>query len=138
MAMGFAAPVPAMSGAEPCTGSYSDFRRPVFASGAPSEADGSMPSEPVSIAATSESTSPNRLSVTITSYCFGQRTSCMAQLSASTCSSCTPGYSAAWMRVTTSFHSTPVFITLRFSAEDTLLRRVFARSKATRAMRSIS
>ena len=46
-----------------------------------------MPSEPVSMAATSDSTSPNRLSVTITSYCLGQRTSCMAQLSASTCSS---------------------------------------------------
>jgi hypothetical protein len=38
---------------------------------APSEADGSMPSEPVSIAAISESMSPNRLSVTMTSNCFG-------------------------------------------------------------------
>jgi hypothetical protein len=59
----------------------------LLGSGAPSEADGSMPSEPVSMAATSESMSPNRLSVTITSNCLGQRTSCMAQLSASTCSS---------------------------------------------------
>ena len=30
-----------------------------------------MPSEPVSIAATSDSMSPNRLSVTMTSNCFG-------------------------------------------------------------------
>src|SRR6188474_2040321 len=50
VASGLAASLPAMSGAEPCTGSYSALRRP-SASGAPSEADGSMPSEPVSIAA---------------------------------------------------------------------------------------
>ena len=41
-----------------------------------------MPSEPVSIAAASDRMSPKRLSVTITSNCFGLRTSCMAQLSA--------------------------------------------------------
>ena len=41
-----------------------------------------MPSEPVSMAAQSESMSPNRLSVTMTSNCLGRRTSCMAQLSA--------------------------------------------------------
>ena len=41
-------------------------------------------------------------------------------------------------RVTTSFQSTPVFMTLRFSIEVTLLRRLRASSKATRAMRSIS
>ena len=71
MAIGLAMPLPAMSGAEPCTGSYSALRLPVLGSGAPSEADGSMPSEPVSIAATSDSMSPNRLSVTITSNCLG-------------------------------------------------------------------
>ena len=48
-----------------------------------------MPSEPVSIAATSDSMSPNRLSVTMTSNCFGQRTSCMPSASASWCSSST-------------------------------------------------
>ena len=48
------------------------------------------------------------------------------------------GYSCAWTRVTTSFHSTPVFITLRFSADATFLRRVRASSKATRATRRIS
>src|SRR5882672_11125306 len=63
-----------MSGAEPCTGSNSDFRFLVLTSISPSEADGSMPSEPVSIAAISESMSPNRLSVTMTSNCFGHFT----------------------------------------------------------------
>ena len=42
-----------------------------FASFSPSEADGSMPIEPVACAASSDSTSPNRLSVTMTSNCFG-------------------------------------------------------------------
>ena len=50
--------------------------------GAPSEADGSIPREPVSIAAQSDRMSPKRLSVTITSNCFGQRTSCMPPASA--------------------------------------------------------
>jgi hypothetical protein len=67
-----------------CTGSYSALRcRSLRIGVAPSEADGSMPSEPVSIAAMSDSMSPNRLSVTITSNCFGQRTSCMPPASAS-------------------------------------------------------
>src|SRR5579872_2599176 len=72
MAIGLAMPLPAMSGAEPCTGSYMALRRLVFGSISPSEADCSMPSEPVSIAATSDSMSPNRLSVTMTSNCIGQ------------------------------------------------------------------
>ncbi len=55
----------------------------VLGSWSPSEAEGSMPSEPVSIAATSDSMSPNRLSVTMTSNCLGQRTSCMPSASAS-------------------------------------------------------
>ena len=80
-AIGLALPWPAMSGAEPWTGSYMALRRP-DASGAPSEAEGNMPSEPVSMAAQSDRMSPNRLSVTMTSNCLGRRTSCMAQLSA--------------------------------------------------------
>ena len=47
-----------------------------------SEAEGSMPREPVSIAAQSDRMSPKRLLVTITSNCLGLRTSCIAQLSA--------------------------------------------------------
>ena len=41
-----------------------------------------MPIEPVSMAAQSLKRSPNRLSVTITSNCFGLRTSSIAQASA--------------------------------------------------------
>ena len=97
-----------------------------------------MPSEPVSIAAMSDSMSPNRLSVTMTSNCFGHFTRFMPPESASWCSSLTSLYSRSCTAVTTSFHSTPDFMTLRFSIEVTLLRRLRARSKATRAMRSIS
>ena len=75
VASGFARFLPAMSGALPWLGSY----RPL-----PDEfndADGSMPIEPVSIAASSERMSPNMLPVTITSKDFGARTSCIAALS---------------------------------------------------------
>ena len=41
----------------------------------------------VIMAASSDSMSPNRLSVTMTSNCLGQRTSCMPPASASMCSS---------------------------------------------------
>ena len=67
------------------------------ASGAPSEAEGSMPSEPVSIAAASDRMSPKRLSVTITSNCLGLRTSCIAQLSARMWLNCDVGDSP-WRR----------------------------------------
>ena len=69
-----------------------------------------------------DSMSPNRLSVTMTSNCLGLRTSCMAQASARMCCSSTSLASRACVAVTTSCHSTPVFMTLRFSAECTLLR----------------
>ena len=59
-------PLPAMSGAVPWMGSY---RPLLFAS---SEAEGSMPIEPVSIDASSDRMSPNMLPVTITSNCFGR------------------------------------------------------------------
>lgn len=138
IATGLAMPLPAMSGAEPCTGSYIDLRLPVLASTSPSEADGSMPSEPVSIAAMSDSMSPNRLSVTMTSNCFGHLTRFMPPESASWWSSWTSLYSRSCTAVITSFQSTPVFMTLRFSIEVTLLRRLRARSNATRPIRSIS
>src|SRR3984893_10595630 len=72
IATGFAIPLPAMSAAEPCTGSYIALRRLVLGSSSPSDADGNMPSEPVSIAATSDRMSAQKLSVTITSQCIGQ------------------------------------------------------------------
>ena len=76
---------PAMSGAEPWIGSYSPLP---FAS---SDADGSMPIEPASIDASSDRMSPNMLPVTITSNCFGLRTSCIAALSTYMCVSATSG-----------------------------------------------
>ena len=75
VASGLATPLPAMSGAEPWIGSYRPFPW------ASSEAEGSMPMEPVSIEAWSERMSPNRFPVTMTSNCFGARTSCIAALS---------------------------------------------------------
>ncbi len=75
VASGLATFCPAMSGAEPWMGSYMPL--PL----ASREAEGSMPMEPVSMAAQSERMSPNMLVVTMTSNCFGARTSCMAALS---------------------------------------------------------
>src|SRR5450755_3629642 len=77
---GLAMPLPAISGALPCTGSYSALRRPKRSTG-PSDADGSMPSEPEAIAAQSDRMSPKILPVTITSNCRGSRTICIAALS---------------------------------------------------------
>ena len=62
MASGLAIPWPAMSGAEPWTGSNT----PGVPS-SPKEALGSIPSDPVSIAASSERMSPNMFSVRMTS-----------------------------------------------------------------------
>ncbi len=44
--------------------------------------EGNNPSDPVNIAASSESISPNKLSARITSNCFGFLSNCIAQLSA--------------------------------------------------------
>ena len=77
-------PLPAMSGAEPWTGS----KRP-GAPSAPRLAEGSIPSEPVSIADSSLRMSPKRFSVTITSNSAGRETSCIAALSTSRWSSST-------------------------------------------------
>ena len=126
-----------MSGALPWIGSYSALRRPV-ASGAPSEAEGSMPSEPVSIEASSDRMSPNRLSVTITSNWLGERSSCMASASAYMWLSATSEYFSLCSLVASSRHSTPVCMTLAFSEEQTLFLRLRASSKATAQTRRIS
>src|SRR3984957_1044881 len=73
---------PAMSGAEPCTGSY----RPTHAPDAlrpPSDADGSMPIDPASTAPSSLRMSPNIFSVSTTSKRRGFKINCIAQLSTS-------------------------------------------------------
>ena len=74
----------------------------------------------------------------MTSNCLGQRTSCMPPASASMWLSLTSEKRALWVAVTTSFHNTPDFMTLRFSIEQTSFLRVRASSKATAEMRSIS
>src|SRR5690606_20606191 len=78
-----------MSGAEPWLGSYIPWLAEL------SEADGSMPIEPVSMAASSDRMSPNRLPVTMTSNSLGARTSCMAALSMYMWERATSGYSLA-------------------------------------------
>ena len=85
----------------------------------PSEALGSIPIEPVSIAASSERMSPNRFSVRITSKCRGAETSCIAALSTSTCSSSTFGNSCACTRITVSRQSRLVSSTLALSTLET-------------------
>ena len=94
-----------------------------------------MPSEPVSIADSSERMSPNMFSVTMTSKCRGAATSFIAALSTSRCSSSMLGNSAACTSRTTSRHRRLVSSTLALS---TLVTRERAAPKATRAMRSIS
>ena len=97
-----------------------------------------MPSEPVNIAAVSLSKSPKRLSVRITSNCFGYLTSCIAQLSANICSSSTEVYSFLCKSVTVFLQNNPVSITLDFSADETLFFLNFANSNATLETLSIS
>ena len=80
-AIGFAKPFPEISGAEPWTGSYIAFNLPL-AFLFPRLAEGYNPKLPVNIAAQSDNKSPNKLSVTITSNCFGHLTSCIAPASA--------------------------------------------------------
>src|SRR6185312_1020061 len=130
IASGLATPRPAMSGAEPCTGSNMPG-----SPAAPSAALGSIPIEPVRIAASSLRMSPNMLSVRITSKRVGAATSCIAALSTSTCSSSTSGNSSAWTRLTVARHRREVSSTLALS---TLATRVRTASNATRAIRSIS
>ena len=77
--------VPAMSGAVPWIGS----KRPGPPS--PSEADGARPMPPETEAARSERMSPNRFSVTITSYAVGCSISFIVIESTSWCSSCDVG-----------------------------------------------
>src|SRR6266550_2343794 len=93
-AEGFAIPFPAMSGAEPCTGSK-------MAAWVPMLAPGASPRPPTNPAASSERMSPNRLVVTMTSNCSGLITSCMAVLSTILSSDAIdPAYCSATRRAT--------------------------------------
>ncbi len=77
--------LPAMSGALPCTGSYSPLL-PVLR-----DAEGSMPIDPVNMAAASDRMSPKTLPVTITSNCLGARMSIIAAASTNAWVSSTSG-----------------------------------------------
>jgi hypothetical protein len=70
--LGLAMPLPAMSGAVPCTAS--NIAQPL----SPMLAAGATPSPPISPAARSERMSPNRFIVTITSNRSGAITSFIA------------------------------------------------------------
>lgn len=95
IARGFALSSPAMSGAEPCTGSKMPGPELLI------DADGSMPSDPVSMAPASERMSPKMFPVTITSKNLGCRISCIAALSTYMWDSSTSGYFSFPTRVTT-------------------------------------
>ena len=114
IAAGFATPFPAMSGAEPCTGS----KMPGPTS--PRLAEPASPSPPVTAAASSERMSPNMFSVTITSKRSGALTSCIAALSTSMCSSVDVRDSRRATSFATRRHIREVSSTFALSTEVTL------------------
>mmetsp|Transcript_3717 Transcript_3717/g.10765 ORF Transcript_3717/g.10765 Transcript_3717/m.10765 type:complete len:210 (+) Transcript_3717:497-1126(+) len=131
IAIGLATSCPAMSGAEPCTGSNTP---------GPSLdmlAEGSMPRLPVSMLAASDRMSPKMLPVTMVSNDLGLRMICIAALSTYMWDSSTSGYSFP-MRVTTSRHSWLTSSTLLLSTLHRRPPRFWALSNATRAIRSTS
>ena len=131
IAKGLATPCPAISGALPWHGSYIPCPE-LF-----SDAEGSIPMDPLRVAAISDKISPNRLPETITSYWFGLSTSCIAVLSASWCESSTSGYSGP-ISVTMSRQNFDTSRTFAFSTEHNFLFLFIAASNATFAIRLIS
>ena len=92
--MGLARPVPTTSGvyrAVPWIGSYSPRTPPPLFFVSPRLAEGSMPIDPASTAASSVRMSPNMFSVTITSKLAGRRIRYIAAASTRMCSSSTSG-----------------------------------------------
>mmetsp|Transcript_4277 Transcript_4277/g.11954 ORF Transcript_4277/g.11954 Transcript_4277/m.11954 type:complete len:245 (-) Transcript_4277:458-1192(-) len=130
--MGFATPCPAISGAEPWMGSYRPNPDSL------SDAEGSRPSDPGSMEASSVRISPNIFSVTITSKCLGSRSICIAAASTSMCSNCTSGNSSRITRSAVRRHSRDVASTLFLSTLVTSFRRLRAVCAAIRMIRSIS
>ena len=82
---GLAICFPAISKAAPCTGSNNAKLSPIFAAGA-------TPSPPTTCAASSESISPNKFVVTITSNSWGCRIRFIAQASTYMCSKVIPEF----------------------------------------------
>ncbi len=136
MPIGLARSCPAMSGAEPWIGSYRPCS-PCAVRRVPTDADGSIPSEPARTEASSDRMSPKRFSVTRTSNEAGERTICMAHASTSRSSRATSGYSAAtsW---TTVRQRRDVARTFALSTLVSFFRRPRASSNARRATRATS
>mmetsp|Transcript_51319 Transcript_51319/g.76662 ORF Transcript_51319/g.76662 Transcript_51319/m.76662 type:complete len:202 (+) Transcript_51319:34-639(+) len=132
IAKGLALSSPAMSGALPWHGSNTP------GPSSPILADGSIPSDPTNILASSLRMSPKMLPQTIVSNCFGHRISCMAALSTYICESSTSEKSLVMTSVTTSRHNCDTSKTFALSTEHNLPSRLLATSPATRAIRSIS
>mmetsp|Transcript_25264 Transcript_25264/g.69662 ORF Transcript_25264/g.69662 Transcript_25264/m.69662 type:complete len:200 (-) Transcript_25264:846-1445(-) len=132
MANGLALSSPAMSGADPWHGSKTP------GPDSPMDAEGSMPSDPTSMEASSLRMSPKMLPVTMVSNCLGHRMSCMAALSTYMWLSSTPPKSLVMTSVTTSLHNWLTSRTLALSTLHNFPVRLLATSPATRAMRSIS
>jgi hypothetical protein len=131
---GFAMPRPAMSGAEPCTGSNIDGWRRVGSR----LALGARPRPPVTVAVISERMSPKRLEATITSKLQGRRISSMAAASTRIDAVSISGNSAATSRKTRSQKVMLWPWALDFVIEVTARRFcVRASSKAKRMMRSV-
>ncbi len=82
-------------------GAMNGLEQPAARRRRPSEAEGSSPSEPASMEASSVRMSPNMFSVTMTSKSRGRFSRCMAAESTSMCSKLTSGNSAGMMRSTT-------------------------------------
>ena len=131
--IGFAMPWPAMSGADPCTGSNiegnsrSGFRFP----------EGAMPIEPATAAARSLRMSPNRLEATMTSKRPGWRTTIAASASISTCSVWSCGCLEVTAAKRSSQNGIVWMIPLDFVAEQMRPDRVAASSHAYCMTRSV-
>ena len=128
---GSRAPVPAMSGAEPCTGS----KMP----GPPSPrlAEAARPSPPVTAAATSERMSPKVFSITSTSKRLGSVTICIATAVDERRGAARRRGSRPRPRSTTRRHIREVSSTFALSTESSRPPRARASSNARRATRSI-
>src|SRR4051794_28361968 len=123
---GFAIPCPAMSGADPWTGSNIDG----WSRSGLRLAAGAIPMLPATAAVRSLRMSPNRFEPTMTSSDSGARTTRAHSASISTRSTSMPGWSAATASTTSSQNGMVWMIPFDFVAETTRPPRSFARAKA--------